>query len=130
MAETRSANINQLKADLAQNYGTAHLYRHFFMKRFVYTDGTKDYMEKAGAYWLMDILATEFMKPIMEKEPDVHYLKMIVNDKSQATITLDDYNGEKLYSKDIGFTDHVEGEINFILGWDGERVTWCLTSEN
>ena len=43
--------------DLAQFTGTTQYFRHW-SKRIVYTDGIKFLAENAGAYWLVDLIAS------------------------------------------------------------------------
>jgi hypothetical protein len=47
----------QLEASLAQFSGTADYYQHAF-GRLVYTDGVKYLADQAGAYWLIDAIAS------------------------------------------------------------------------
>lgn len=49
--------------DLAQFTGTEHWYKHFL--GLLYTDGVKSLAEKAGAYWLIDAIASYL--PIVRK---------------------------------------------------------------
>jgi hypothetical protein len=46
-----------LEADLAQFCGTDNWWRHW-TRRITYTDGVKFLAEKAGAYWLIDLVAS------------------------------------------------------------------------
>lgn len=48
--------ITNLKSELGQFTGTEHYYRHWLGLR--YTDGVKFLAEKAGAYWLIDLVAS------------------------------------------------------------------------
>ena len=43
--------------DLAQFTGTTQYFRHW-TKRIVYTDGVQFLAEQAGAYWLIDLIAS------------------------------------------------------------------------
>ncbi len=45
------------KMDLAQFTGTTRYFRHW-TKRVVYTDGVQYLAENAGAYWLIDLVAS------------------------------------------------------------------------
>ncbi len=44
------------QAELAQFTGTEQYYKH--LGGLVYTDGVKYLAEKAGSYWLLDIIAS------------------------------------------------------------------------
>lgn len=121
--------LNAIKADLGQHYGSATFTRHAIVKNCIASEGAMDYFEQAECFWLWDIIATECHTVINKLEPDVHYFKLVSQD-AQADLTLDDYQDNLLWSRHIGFTSHPKGEMNLIVGWDGERTTICLLSEN
>ena len=53
--------------NLAQFYGTSAYYRFIILSNLVLTDGTKYLAEVAGAYWLMDLIAS-YQKKCMKDE--------------------------------------------------------------
>lgn len=115
--------------------GANNFFQHPLKRNFIYTDGVKEYMDKAGAYWLSDALAQEFVSVIASRDPDTYYLSVEVYSRSidamnRAIIQLKDYTGEILKTYLIA-TDHIEGgKLKFPFAYDGEHVTWCLHSEN
>lgn len=94
-------------SDLKQFIGTEHWYRHPLVRAVLYTDGVKFFAEKAGAYWFLDILATE-VYPLLKKEPFL-LIRLIVQGH-KAQILVDDGNDNQLWERDIEFTDCPEGE--------------------
>ena len=72
------------------------------------TDGTKSFAEKMGAYWLMDIIATEFL-PLLSEEDYIIFIEVTVNDDNSAVIVGTD--GDKgggpitLHTRTIPYTD-------------------------
>jgi len=122
-------NLNEIKFKLKQHFGSETFYAHWFVKSAVHTEGAKDYFDQAACWWLWDIIATECHNAIKNLDPDIHYFKIVVAD-DEAKLTLHDYQKELLWSRDIGFTTHPEGEMDLIVGWDGQRSTTCLVSEN
>tara|TARA_B100000963_G_C22348068_1_gene545997 strand:- start:21 stop:404 length:384 start_codon:yes stop_codon:yes gene_type:complete len=72
------------------------------------TDGTKSFAEKMGAYWLMDIIATEFL-PLLSEEDYIIFIEVTVNDDNSAVIVGTD--GDKgggpitLHTRTIEYTD-------------------------
>jgi hypothetical protein len=122
-------NMNLIKEDLKQYYGTENYYKHFSNANALYTDGFRAYMIKASCFWLFDIIATEFHDIVKSKDPDKFYLKVSVKD-SKATNTLRDWEDKNLYTRQVGFTTHPEGEIEFPFGWDGTRTIISLYSED
>ena len=72
------------------------------------TDGTKSFAEKMGAYWLMDIIATEFL-PLLSEEDYIIFIQVTVDSDNGAIIIGTD--GDKgdgpkiLHTRVIEYTD-------------------------
>lgn len=72
------------------------------------TDGTKSFAEQMGAYWLMDIIATEFL-PLLSEEDPIIFIEVTVDDSNGAVIVGTD--GDKgggpitLHTRTIEYTD-------------------------
>jgi hypothetical protein len=72
------------------------------------TDGTKAFAEKMGAYWLMDIVATEFL-PLLSEEDYIIFITVTVDDNNGAVIVGTD--GDKgdgpvtLHTRNVEYTD-------------------------
>ena len=64
-----------LEADLAQFYGTDNWWRHW-TRRITYTDGVKFLAEKAGAYWLIDLVASYQTARLRRDEFQIWTLKV------------------------------------------------------
>jgi len=45
-------NLNQIKAELAQHYGSEKIFYQPLTRNFFYTEGAKHYFELAEAWWL------------------------------------------------------------------------------
>lgn len=54
-------DANLLKRELSQYYGDETVYHHSLVRSFFYTPGVRYFLQNAGggAYWMVDILATE-----------------------------------------------------------------------
>jgi hypothetical protein len=102
--------------DLSQFYGTEHYYQTFaFTPKLVHTDGVQYFAEQAGAFWLLDVIATE-VYPLIKQNPFM-VLTMTVNDK-KAKLVVDDGDANWIYQKNIDFTDCPDGEYRFYLVGD------------
>lgn len=106
------------KADLQDNLrhftGTDNWFKHHFNKHLLYTDGVKFFAEHAGggAYWFLDIIASEIWQ-LQSIEPFmVIYLE--VHD-SKAIIACEDGNDKEVYRREIAYTDCPEGSWLFYL---------------
>lgn len=101
-------NTEQLQRELCQFTGTEHYHRHPF--NLLMTDGAKYFADKAGAYWLMDIIATQ---------PEIHHepfavVDLIVAD-SEADLVVTDGNDNEVYRRHIDFTDCPDGIWRFFV---------------
>ncbi|MGB4467553.1 MAG: DUF6876 family protein [Azovibrio sp.] len=115
------------KEDLAQFYGTEHYYRFSPMYHNMYlTDGTKFLAEEAGAYWLMDMIAS-YLPRI--KQHGFGSVKLVVKD-GVGTFTIDDGNGNVFAKQKIDYTDFPFDEFSMFVA-EGMEDTWVimLTSE-
>jgi hypothetical protein len=109
------SETSTLQDDLRQFTGTETWYRHPFSP-MLYTDGVKYFADQAGAYWFLDIVATEVWELISEDDPYLFVTLMVR--ENQAVIAADDGNGNTSWSRDIEFTDCPEGDWKFYL-FDG-----------
>jgi hypothetical protein len=114
-------------------------FQHGMFRGFFYSDGARDLAEAAGAYWLLDIIATE-AAPVLRRlldSPDgvgTSYLEMTVADDDKALIALtvaDD--APPAWSKTIDYTDFPHGQwVLFELGdfAEGQGIIAVLPSEH
>ncbi len=123
-------NAAELQAGLCNFYGTEQWYRHGLNRNMLYTDGVKFFAENAGggAYWFLDIVATELMQ-IHKKEEFINIVMTVHEDSLNihggARIVADDGNGRELWHRDIEYTDCPVGVWQFFL----ENQVVCLPSE-
>ena len=109
--------VIDLKTELAQFTGSEHLYFNPLYRRLNYTDGIKYFAERAGAYWLLDIIGTEFHPKTTGENPKWDYflsITMKVKD-SKAQVKVTDGNDTTFTTKAISYTDCPEGEWHFYL---------------
>lgn len=106
---------NQLKKDLTNFYGTEKWYRHVLVRSMVYTDGVQYFAENAGsgAYWFLDIVATEIY-PLKPQHPFM--VVKLLSEDNVPTIIAEDGNDNVVYKRDdIEYTDCPEGVWEFFL---------------
>lgn len=112
MTTNTKASTSEIRQALAQCTGSEHWYRHPLVRPFIYTDGPKLFADMAGAYWFLDIVATEVL-PFQKKEEFIVVTLTVTG--SKARISTDDGNGQVFWTRDIDFTDCPEGEWKFYL---------------
>jgi hypothetical protein len=111
-------------AQLTHFTGTEHYYR--ISRRHLLTDGTKYLAEMAGAFWMMDAIASH-LSEIGTGDWFV-VVKVKVQD-SKATMLYEDGNGNEHARQDIPYTDFPMNEISIYACWDGEHWVLMLPSE-
>ena len=105
----------QLNFHLGYFSGTENWHRHSLVKAMLYTDGVKSFAEhggQEGAYWLLDVVATEFF-PLLRQEAFLHLVLSVQGGK--ATLKADDGDGRILREKAIDYTDMQAGDWRFYL---------------
>ena len=112
-----------LATELAHFTGTEDYYRHGLARNVVFTDGVRFFADKAGAHWLLDIIATELVKPL--KAEGFLHIKAVVAD-GKAGLTADDGNGKVVWSRQIDFTDCPDGEWRFFFAPGGPNGTFVI----
>jgi hypothetical protein len=99
--------------DLSQFYGTEKYHKTFiFNPKLVHTDGVQYFADQAGAFWLLDIIATE-VYPLTKQNPFM-VITMTVGNK-EGKLVVDDGDDNWIYQKNIEFTDCPDGEYRFYL---------------
>lgn len=108
--------------------GANDFFRHSLVKHFHYSDGVQQCAE-AGVYWLLDVVATEFLKPLRTSGESMGILEVLVVDggaKIELTISEDT---PPVYRKRIALTDMPDGKWAFYLADEGERFALILPTE-
>lgn len=118
-----------LTHEALQNFtGTEGYHRYSgLFRRTLLTDGAKYVAEQAGAYWLMDVIASHQSKVLRKDERcrDFQLWKVKVkNGKATVTCWADSGEGEKaVVTQRIPFTDFPLDEIQFYCNpcdWDDD----------
>jgi hypothetical protein len=111
-------------ANLTMFTGTQQYYR--LNRQVVLTDGTRYLADEAGAYWLMDAIASYL--PQFTGRQDFVVAKL-VRSGSAAQLTLDDGNGRVLDQHHIEYTDFPMTSFQLYACWGGEFWVLMLCSE-
>ena len=119
-------DTEELSSVLAQFTGTEHYYKWSpFFRNFVLTDGAKFLAEKAGAFWLMDMIASHFAK---YRNEDFVVAKLRKR-KNNWRLNIEDGNDNILAGQTIQFSDFPLDSLDlYVLPQDELRVI-LLTSE-
>ena len=118
-----------IKAYKESRNGASFFERHPLVRSFISSDGVKECAE-AGCYWLLDVLATEIQaKQFVEKQSTLCIVQVAVKDQ-KCEITGEFFEDDpKPYTKQIPYTDLPEGNWNFYLSYEDDKVICYLPSE-
>jgi hypothetical protein len=101
------------QANLEQFTGTEKYHRHW--TDMVYTDGIEYLAEKAGAYWLIDAIASYQRNEKIKTEP-FQLWELRLTEKPKAVLTMRrDTNEPEIVSQEIKYTDFPLDEIKLYL---------------
>ncbi len=93
------------EADLRQFTGTERWYRHGLNRNVLLTEGAKYVADEAGAYWLLDAIATvQLGNRRIAAEPFQVWTLAVAEDNS-AILACEDGNGRVVHTQRIAFTD-------------------------
>ncbi len=102
-------NQSAIEAELGQFTGTQRYYRNF--TGLLYTEGIRYLAERAGSYWLIDLVGSH-----QPKLQDVRFQVwgLEVKEDKSALVTMIEDDGEPLkVSQEIAFTDFPLNEFSF-----------------
>jgi hypothetical protein len=90
-------------SDLSGFTGTENYYRYSpLFRNFILTDGTKFLADEAGAYWLMDAIASHVGS---YKRDTFAVVNLRQNQPDNWLLTIDDGNGKLYARQEIEFSD-------------------------
>ena len=96
----KGAELAQFQAELRQFCGTENWYRHPLNPRLVYTDGVQYLAEKAGAYWLIDVVASvQHTEPQLARHSFQSWKLTVDTEKATGLVECTDGNNTPLYSQ-------------------------------
>jgi hypothetical protein len=110
------------EGDLAGFIGTENWYRNSMFPRFTYTDGIKYMAERAGAYWLIDVILSHQRNPkALAVEFQVWTVKLITTGRNNGgcRVAMTDGNTDAaIISQTIPYTDFPLTDFSVYLTGD------------
>ena len=109
---------------------TANWYSHPLTKRLVYTDGVRHLAQICKSYWLIDLIALQFLPELIKTSNDWFYsVRINVTDHQTGVVIVTDGNSKKpLLTEELPYTTFpkVKNFMLFIESMDHENNTYCL----
>lgn len=124
-------------ADLQQFSGDLERFQHQFNRRVIYTPGVQYLAEKAGAYWLIDAIASYIGSPQLneavqqdERLASLQFWRLDVQDGKAELTCRADAEIDPVILQEIEYTDFPLDHIDVWAGFDGRYWTLYLPSEH
>ncbi len=103
-----------LKQSLNQFTGTENYYRHW-TGLIVFTDGVKYLADKAGAYWLIDLIASWQVRSKVKKCPFQIWELKVNEDRTAVATMREDSDQPEVVRQEIPYTDFPLEKIKLYL---------------
>ncbi len=104
------------QADLARFQGTENHYKHW-LGYFKYTDGVKYLADKAGAYWLIDDIASHQLDARVQNDEMLQQFQIwqLSVQENSGVLTLLRDTDDPMLTQEIKYTDFPLDEIKLYL---------------
>lgn len=104
--------------DLSPFTGTENWYQHF--TGLLYTDGVKYVADQAGAYWLIDAIASYQQDPRITRNHNLQEFQLWILEVDTVTHTgrlslYEDSDCPPVLTQDLEYTDFPEAKIRFYV---------------
>lgn len=98
----------------------------------IYSEGVAYLAEQAGAYWLIDAIASHIVtnKELRERAEGLMFWKLDVAEGQGVLTAQRDCEGPTLVTQEIEYTDFPLDSIDIWAGFNGEGWTLYLPSEH
>lgn len=117
----------EIEKQLPYFIGTEHYYKwSVLFPKFVLTDGAKYVADNAGAYWLMDLIASH--QPKVRKITEFQVWKL-EKTGSSAVVRCEDGNYHEIMRQEIEYIDFPLDKIDLWAQYDGNNLVIFLPSE-
>ena len=123
----------EIEMNLSQFSGTEQYHRNPFHGKFLYSDGVRYLAEAAGAYWLLDLLASYQPQLAKHKDQRLHQMQfwnLKINPDHSATATCRaDSDVPPAVTQQIEFSDFPLPEIDIWVIQDQLGMLAILKTE-
>ncbi|TWT48947.1 DUF6876 family protein [Botrimarina hoheduenensis] len=139
MSQDQQTTATQLQSELNQFTGDLERYRHNLNRRVIYTPGVQHLAERAGAYWLIDAVASwigsdSFNEALRldERLQSLQFWELAVDAENRSAVltAVSDKGEPPFITQRIPFTDFPLDRVEIWAGFDGRNWTLYLPSEH
>ncbi|QDV79083.1 DUF6876 family protein [Botrimarina mediterranea] len=136
--ENPEARAARLRDALRQFTGDLERYRHPLNRRVIYTPGVRYLAHEAGAYWLIDAIASwigsHHFEAALRADPalaSIHFWRLEVNEDRRALLrAFPDAEEPPFIEQAIPYSDFPLDSADIWVGFDGANWTLYLPSEH
>ena len=104
---------NELEIKMRQYTGTMD-YHRLTLTSLLATDGVRMVAEKAGAFWLVDAIASYQANPEVKKLA-IQFWRLEVKDNAAVLYCIEDSGMPRIVEQEIDYTDFPEGDWKFYV---------------
>jgi len=113
--------------DLSHFTGSGQIFKHWWHRQFVCTEGIQYLAKVAHCYWLVDELALVILPELLKQNPDNFYsIEFVAHADQTANISVGDGNGHIYLEKKINWTDFPVKEKSIQLYLCDSSDYYCL----
>mgnify|MGYP003676145748 CR=1 FL=1 len=134
---TETLTPEQLLENLQRFTGSEQFIQHPLSRSVVYTEGVHYLAEEAGAFWLIDAIASYFGSPEMraaiaqdERLESLQFWNLKLTDPGAVLTAQADKGETPFITQEIPFTDFPLRGIDIWAGFNGAGWTLYLPSEH
>jgi len=106
-------NAHELKTEMQQCTGTTGYHKLTWLPLLA-TDGVKTVAEKAGAFWLVDAIASYQANPEVKKLA-IQFWRLEVKDNAAVLYCVEDSGMPRIVEQEIEYTDFPDGDWRFYV---------------
>jgi hypothetical protein len=136
--EDPKARAARLQSALAHFTGDLERYRHPLNRRVIYTPGVRYLADEAGAYWLIDAIASWIgsrrFEAALRDDPalaSIHFWRLdVYGDRTALLRAFPDAEEPPFIEQEIPYSDFPLGSADIWVGFDGANWTLYLPSEH
>lgn len=123
--ETKKMTTTIMQYELSTFTGTTNYFKHW-TGSLVCTDGVQYLTQAAGAYWLIDAIASYQGEPSV-RAAEFQLWQLTPNNEGGATLTMcEDLGQPVIISQHIEYTDFPFDELKRSLNKSGAFVLYCI----
>jgi hypothetical protein len=98
--------VREVRDYISQANGTLHWHKfNMLFYRHLASDGAKMIADQCGAYWLLESIASHYVRKVLAVEPFAVWTLDAIDGEGAVALVADDGNGRQLVRQEIPYSD-------------------------